>query len=113
MHLAQLFFTEPDQLVVQVDGLQRLDEQCMPTAAGPMDDALDAPLAARDHRNHEAVVSNRHEIFLERAVLMMSAQKTFERFLNLVALPFAIAPQACERNTGVVGNRTIRQNFTA
>ena len=45
--LAQLLLGEAHQLVVQVDGLERLDEQRVAAAAGAVDDAVDSALAAR------------------------------------------------------------------
>ena len=89
MHLAQLFFAQPDQFVVEVDGFERLDEQRVAAAAGAVNHAIHAPLAARDHGHHEAVVADGDEIFLQRAVFVMRAQEALERFLDQMALLLA------------------------
>ena len=90
MHLARLFFGEAHQFVVEFDGFKRLDEQRVAAAAGPVNNAIDAPLAARDYGNYEAVIADSDEVFLQRAVRMMRAQKTFQRMLNSLALLFDI-----------------------
>src|SRR5665213_1971310 len=76
---ARFFLREADQLVIEFDGLDRLDEKCVTTAAGPVNHAIDAPLTARYDGNDEAVIADGDEIFLQRAVRMMRAQKAFER----------------------------------
>ena len=89
--LSLLLFPQPNQLVVQVDGLQRFHEQRMPAAAGAVDDAVHFALLARHHRNHEAIVAKRDELFLQRAVVMMCPQESLERGLNLFLLPLDVA----------------------
>src|SRR5512143_880613 len=90
---AGLFLSEANQFVVEFDGFERLDEKRMAAAAGSVNHAIHAPLAAGDDGNHEAVIADGDEIFLERAVRMMRAQKAFERMLDSLALLFDVTPQ--------------------
>src|SRR5580704_17691921 len=62
MHLAQLFFVETDELVIEVDGFERLDKERLTAAAGSVDDAFDAALAPGHNRNYEAIVADGDEI---------------------------------------------------
>ena len=113
MNFAQFFFGQAYELVVQFDSFQRLDKQRVTAAAGPMNHALDTPLAPRDHRDHEAVIANRDEVFLERAVFVMRAQEAFERMLDGCALPFDIAPQPRQSDAGMIRQSPVGQNLTA
>src|SRR5580765_6170263 len=85
---AGFFLGEAHQFVVELDGFERLDEERVPAAAGSVNHAIDAPLAASDHGHHEAVIADGYEVFLQRAVRMMGAQKAFERMLDSLALLF-------------------------
>ena len=97
------FFGEAHQFVVELDGFERLDEQRVAAAAGSVDHAVDAPLAAGDYGDDEAIVADGDEVFLQRAVCMMGAQEAFERMLDRVALLLAVAAQAAQGDAGVVG----------
>ncbi len=88
MDFARFFFGQAHQFVVEVDGFERLDEKGVPAAAGAVNHAIDAALAAGDYGHHEAVVADSDEILLQRAVRMMRAQKSFERLLDRSAAAF-------------------------
>ena len=82
MHFARFLFGEPHQLVVQVDGFQRLDEQGVAAGAGAVDHAVQFAALPGDHRHHEALVADGDELLLQDALFAMGAQKALERFLN-------------------------------
>src|ERR1051326_649160 len=113
VHFALLFFAETYQLVVQVDGFERLDEQRVSGSTGPMNDAGDLALLPRHHRHNEAIVSNGDEIFLQRAVLAVGAHETFERDLHLLLLLLDVAAHLVQHHTGVVRNGAVRKNLAA
>ena len=107
MHFPQFFFVQTDQFVVEPDGLQRLDEHRGPGAARSMDHAIHAPLAAGYDWDYEPIIANGDEIFLQRSVFVMCAQETRQGFLDLPALPFAIAAQAREHDARIVRQRAV------
>src|SRR5689334_16390404 len=84
--LPQFLFAQTDQLVIELNGLQRLYEHGVAAAARSMDYSVDAALASGDDRNHEAIVADGHEIFLKRAVFLVRAQEALERGLDQVTL---------------------------
>src|SRR5579872_3992284 len=85
----------------------------MATAAGPVNHAIDTPLAARDYGHDEAVIADGNEIFLQGAVRMMRAQKAFERMLDSLALLFDVTPQPPQRDTSVIREHAARKNLAA
>src|SRR6202035_4351887 len=111
--LVLLFFAQANQLIVQVDGLERLDEERVSAAAGAVDDAVNLALLARDYRHHETIVAKRDELFLQCSVVVMSAQKSFERNLDLALLLVDIAAQALQRHAGIVGQRRVGKDLAA
>ena len=64
MDFARLFVVELGQLVVEVDGLERLDEQRVAARAGPVDHAIELAPLPGDHRDHETLVADGDELFL-------------------------------------------------
>src|SRR6185437_4945349 len=85
----------------------------MAGAACSVNHAVNLALLPRDHRHDEAIFPNRDEIFPQRAVFAVRAQKAFERFLNVPLLPFDIAAEMRESDAGIVGNRSAGQNLSA
>ncbi len=110
---ASFFLGEAHQFVVELDGFERLDEKGVAAAAGSVNHAIDAALAAGDYGHHEAVVADGDEVFLQRAVRMMRAQEAFERMLDCLALLFDVAAQAAQRDAGVIGQHAAGKNLAA
>ncbi len=67
MDLRLLFVEQAHQLVVLLDGLERLDEDGLAAGAGAVDDALHAALLLDFHRNHEALAADGDEFVLHGA----------------------------------------------
>src|SRR5690348_6547274 len=109
----RLLFGESHQLVVELNGFERLHEKRMAAAAGSVNHAIDTPLAAGDYGNHEAVIADGDKILLERAVRMMRAQKAFERMLDTLALLFDVTPQPSQRDTRVIRQYAAGENLAA
>ena len=112
-HFALLFFAQAHQFIVQIDGFQRLDKQRVPAAARAMNHAVNLALLPGHDRHHEAIVPQRDEFLLQRAVVAMRPQESLERGLNLPLLAFDVAAQPMQRHTGIVGDRAIRKNLAA
>ena len=108
---ASLLFGEAHQLVIQVDGFERLDEERVAAGAGAVDDAVELAALPGDDRHHEALVADRDELLLQDAFLPVGAQETLERILNGLLLPLDIAAQAVERDAGVVGDGAVGQDL--
>ena len=111
MHLAHFVFRNPHQLVIELDGFERLDEQCLPGAAGAVNHAVDPAPLAGDDRHHEAVVANGDVILLHYAFFAVIANEALKRILNRPALPLHVAAQPAEQHAGVVGNGAVRQDL--
>ena len=75
MNLGLLFFDQADQLVVLLDGFERLDVDRLPRRTGAVDHARDAPLELAAHGNDEAVAANGDEVFLRGAFAGELAQR--------------------------------------
>ena len=110
-HLARFFFRQAHQLVIQVDGFERLDEQRVAAGARAVDHAVQLAALAGDHRHHEALVADGDELFLQNALLAVGAQEALERFLDGLLLPLDIAAQAGQRDAGVVGDAAVGQDL--
>jgi hypothetical protein len=110
---ARLLFSKAHQLVVELNGFERFDEKRVAAAAGPVNHAINAPLAAGDNGNHEAVIADGYEVFLQRAVRMMRAQKALERMLDSLALLFDVTPQPPQRDTCVIRQNAAGKNLAA
>ena len=82
MNLGLLFFDEADQLVVLLDGFERLDVDRLAGGTGAVDDAGDAPLELAAHGNDEAVAADGDEVFLGGAVAGKLAQGGAEATLR-------------------------------
>ena len=67
MNLSLLFFDQAHQLVVLLDGFERLDVDRLSRGADAMDDAGDAALQLGANGNHEALAANGDQVFLRRA----------------------------------------------
>ena len=79
MNLGLLFFEQPHQLVVLLDGLQRLDIDRQARRTRPVHHAADAPLEFAAHRNDEAVAANGDDVVLRRPFRRKLAQRGAQR----------------------------------
>ena len=109
--LAHLLFGEAHQFVVEVDGLERLDEERVAAGTGGVDHAIDLAALSGDHRDHEALVADGDELLLQHAFLAVGAQEALQRFLDRLLLPLDIAAQARQRDAGVVGHAAVGQDL--
>ena len=68
-------FLELDQPVVELDTLQRFNEEGRAGGAAPVDHTGKSPLAIGAHRDDEPLVSDGHHLILQRAGLLPSPQQ--------------------------------------
>ena len=108
---ALLFFAQPHEFVVEIDGIQRLDEQRLTAAACAMDNAVDPPLLPGNHRDDEPIVSNRDVLFLQYALVAVRLQESFERLMNRTLLLIDVPAQPVERDARIIGNRPVRKHL--
>ena len=76
--LAQLFFNQPHEFVVELNRLQRFNEDRLPRPARPMHHSLHTTLEVRRHRDHKAVAAHGDVVVLHHTVVAMCAHKAFE-----------------------------------
>src|SRR5437660_70262 len=76
-----------------------------------MDDAADFLALSRDHRHHEALVADGDDLLLQHTFFLVRAQKSFQRIVNRFLLLLNLTPQTGQRYAGMVGNRTVGQDF--
>ena len=107
LDFAQLVFAQADELVVEVDGFERLEKERAAGAARAVNDAVDAAFLSGDDGHDVAVFADGDEVFLERAIGAMRAQESFERFLDAFLLAFDVAADAAESDAGVIGKRAV------
>ena len=82
MNLRLLLFDEPHQLVVLLDGFERLHIDRLPRRARAVNHAGDAPLELRAHGNHEALAANGDDVVLRRILRGQLAQRRAQAFFD-------------------------------
>ena len=111
VNLRLLFFDQPHQLVVLLDGLKRLHVHRLPRRTRAMNHARDAPLELRAHRNHKALAANGDDIVLRCAIARELAQRRAQAFFNQPLLALLLAPNAVQLRRCIVGQRPVRLNL--
>ncbi len=94
--LGLLFFEQADQLVVLLDGFERLDVDGLAGGAGAVDDAGDAALELAADGNDEAIAANGDEVFLRGAFDGELAQGGAQGFFDGALLALLLAADAVE-----------------
>ena len=107
MNLGLLFFQQAHQLVVLLDGFQRLDVDRLPGGTDAVDYARDAALQLRADGNDEAVAANGDQLVLGCAVAGELAQGGSQTFFDLALLALLIAANAGQLGRGIVGERAV------
>ena len=69
MNLRLLLIQQPNQVVVLLDRLQRLNEYGLAAGRGAVCDSLHATALLHLHRNHEALATDGDQLFLNRTTL--------------------------------------------
>ena len=105
--LGLLFFDQPHQLVILLDGLERLQVDRLPTRRRAMHHPGNAPLILRLDRDHETFSPNRDQVFLRAAALRKTPQRTAQAFLDHSLLPFHLPPDAPQIRRRIIAQRAI------
>src|SRR5207244_11872547 len=74
MNLSLLFLQQSHELVILLNGFQRLDKNRLPARTRSMNYTLHSPLLLDFHRDDEALTPNGDEILLNRSAFGQSAQ---------------------------------------
>ena len=107
VNLSLLFFDEPHQLVVLLDGLKRFDVDGLAGRTGAVHHAADAPLQLRADGNHKAIAADGDEVFLRRAVGGKLAQGGAKAFFDEALLALLLAANAAQFGRSIVGQRAV------
>ncbi len=110
---ALLFFAQPHKFVIQIDGIQRLDEQRLTAAACAVDNTIDPPLLPGNHRHNKPIIPNRDVLLLKYAFIAMRLQEAFERLMNRTLLLIDVPAQPVERDARIIGNGPVREHLAA
>ena len=108
MDFAHLNFGEPDQIVVQFDGLERLDKERVTAGSSSVHHAFQLLVLTGDHRDDEAIAANGDELFLQNAFFLMSFEKPFEGILDVLFLAFDVTADAMQHHAGGVRDAAVR-----
>ena len=85
VHFARFFLGQAHQLVVEVDGFERLDEQRVAAGAGAVDHAIQLAALPGDERHHEALIADGDELLLQHAFFAVRFEEALERFLDALS----------------------------
>ena len=113
MDLGLLVFQQPHQIVVLLDGLQRLDEYGLSAGRSAVRHALHPAALLHLHRNHEAFATNGDQLFLHRAVLGKPPQIGAQRLLDGALLLLHFAANARQLRRSFVVERAVGQDLVA
>jgi hypothetical protein len=111
--LGQFFFEEADELVVELDGFERLKIDGLAGGAGAVDDALDAALELRFDGDNEALATDGDEVFLRGAAFRELAQGGAQRVFDSPLLALGLAADAAEFCGGVVCEGAVGEHLAA
>src|ERR1700722_2789760 len=111
VNLFVFFFDEAHQLVVLLDGFERLHIHRLPGRTGAVHHAGDAPLEFAAHGNDEAVAANGDEVVLRRAFRAELAERCAWALFDDAPLPVLLAANAAEFRRSIVSQRAIRLNL--
>ena len=111
MNLCLLFLDEPHQLIVLLNGFERLHIDSLARGTRAVNHACDAPLKLRAHRNHEALTANGNDVVLRRVFRGELAQRRAQAFLDKFLLALLLAADAIQLGRGVVGERAVGLNL--
>ena len=74
MDLGLFFVEQADELVILLDGFERLDENGLPAGACAVDYSLDAALLLDFDGDHEALAANGDQLVLHGATFRQTAE---------------------------------------
>src|SRR6185369_1364161 len=107
------FFEQPDEIVILLDSLHRLDENRLPGRTGAVHDPRHSSPLLDLHGNHETLAANCDQLFLNRTAFGEPSQMALQTLLNLALLLFGFTSDASEFWRCAVVQRSIRQQLVA
>ena len=113
MDLRLLIFQQAHQVVVLLDGLQRLDEYRLSAGRGAVRHALHPAALLHLHRNDEAFAANGDQLILHRAVLGKPPQIGAQRLLDGALLLLHVAANSRQLRRSLIVERAVGQDLVA
>ena len=104
LHLLRLLLLERDDVVVDLDGLERLDEQAGAAGGAAVNDAGNRGSMFGANHQHVATVAVGDDLFLQILRGFASAQERIERGPQALFLSAQALADRRERRAGVVGD---------
>ena len=83
----------------------------MAARTGAVNHAIQLAPLAGDYRHHETLVANGDEFLLQQPFFAVRLEKAFERLLDRLFLALDIAPQAGQRDAGVIGHAAVGKDL--
>jgi len=111
MDLGLLFVEQAYQLVILINGFERLDEYGLSAGTGAVDHALDTAFLLHLYRNHETFAADGDEFVLHRAAFGEFAQIAAQRLLNLALLLFGFTANSAQFSRGAIVECAVGQNL--
>ncbi len=105
--LGLFFFDQPHQLVVLLDGLERLEVNRLAAGGGAMYHAGNAPLVFRLHGNHKSLPANRDQVLLCAPAFAKTTESTAQALFNHSLLALDLAADAAQISRCVVAERAV------
>src|SRR6266853_4085325 len=108
-----LFFQQTDEIVVLLNGFQRLDKHGLAAGAGAVHHAINTLTLLGFYGDDEALTADGDQLVLDGAAFGEPAQVAAQRFLYDALLLFHLAADARELSGGAVVKRAIRLDLVA
>jgi hypothetical protein len=111
--LSLLFFQQTNEVIILLNGFQRLNEHGLSAGACAVNHAIDALALLSLNGNHEALTADGDKFILNGAAFRQPPQVAAQRFLDSALLLFHITADARELSGGAIVERAVRLDFVA
>ena len=105
--LGLLFFDQPHQLIVLLDGLERLQVNRLPAGGGAMHHPGNTPLMLRLHRDHKTLPADSDQVLLRAASFRETPQSTAQAFFDHSLLAFHLPADSPQIGGRIIAQRAV------